>query len=777
MTKGTDSAVLRFTDWVIRFRWFVVVVSIVSILSLATGARHLELEQNYRIFFSPENPQLVAFDNLEAMYTKIDTHQFLVHNASGTVVYEEALLAVRELTNAGWQIPFSTRVDSLVNHQHSWAIEDDLLVEDLVPEEREGDAEIVARAMRVAAEEPLVAGGIINSDLDTTVVTVRIHLDDADPLAVRTAAAHSRGLLEDIRAKYPDLRFELTGTGMLSNAFGESPEVDGTTVFPAMFLLLILFLYLFTHSITGTVATLTLVVLSAMGAMGASGYYGYGLNPANLVAPVVILTLAVADSIHILLTMFKEMSNGSDKQSAIRESMRINAQPVFLTSLTTAIGFLVMNFSDAPPFWELGNVTATGVGLAWLLSITFLPAMLTILPVRPGKRSNMGQRAMRSIAELNIRHRKKLVTVVGGCILFFIASISRMEIDDVPHRYFKDRYDFRTATDFYDDELGFYGFFMSIDSGEEGGINEPGYLASLSHLGEWLREQPGVTSVVSYADISSRLNMNMHGDDETYRRIPESRELAAQYLLLYEMSLPFGLDLNDQINVDKSATRIAANFRKTSLAELARAGKRAETWIEEEGEGLRTDGATSPPIMFESITRTNIHGMIRGTALGFVLIAIVLIVSLRSWTMGILSLVPNIVPAATAFGIWALVVGKADFAISVVGGLSIGIIVDDTVHFLSKYSRARREMHLSAEEAVRYAFSTVGQALLSTSFIVAGGFAVLMLSSFRVTVYMGAITSLTVVCALVADFFMLPALLLILDRRDMGAPLPEAEQN
>jgi predicted RND superfamily exporter protein len=258
--------------------------------------------------------------------------------------------------------------------------------------------------------------------------------------------------------------------------------------------------------------------------------------------------------------------------------------------------------------------------------------------------------------------------------------------------------------------------------------------------------------------------------------VPDSRELAAQYLLLYEMSLPLGMDLNDQINVDKSATRLSVNFRASTIAEVADVGDEAEAWLVEHGVNAYPDHATGPPVMFSKITETNIKSMVKGTLLGFVLIAIVLMISLRSATLGLLSMIPNIVPAATAFGIWALVVGEAGFAISVVAGLSIGIIVDDTVHFLSKYSRARRELGLNSEDAVRYAFTTVGQALLDTSIIVAGGFSVLMLSTFRVTSFMGALTALTIVCALVADFLLLPAILLILDRRDMTGAASDSEQ-
>lgn len=775
MTSASESFAYAYTDWIIRMKYFVVIACVVLITAVATGATRLEFQQNYRMYFGPKNPQLVAFESMEAVYTKNDNHLFIVHNADGTVINETGLLAIRELTNEGWQIPHSNRVDSLANYQHSWAIDDDMIVEDLVPEGMESDPETIARAKEVLTTEPAVKNFLVNADLSSALVAVRVQLDEDDVHAVSECANYSHDLLDTMRAKYPELRIEVTGTGMLSNAFAKAPETDAKTVFPTMFGLLIVFMLVFTRSVSGTIATLGVIILATAGALGAAGFIGYGLNPTSAAAPVVILTLAVADSVHVLISMFKEMGKGATKLDALRESIRINMQPVFLTSFTTMIGFLVMNFSDSPPFHELGNIVSIGVALAWILSMSFLPAMIAILPISPTHSTAFGQRIMDAIADFNIRHRKLLAVSVGGMVVFFTVSIVRMEISDVPHEYFDESIEFRTATDFFDSQLGFYGFFMSMESEEPGGINDPEYLKELDAFAQWLDAQPAVNYVSSFSNIAKRLNKNMHGDDPEYYRVPEDRELAAQYLLLYEMSLPFGLDLNDRINVDKSATRLDAFFLNASLRDVEILGNESLKWLDENAPHIHADDPTGPPIMFAHITRANIYSMVRGTLLGFGLIAIIMIISLRSTVVGLLSLIPNIVPAATAFGIWAVFVGEAGFAISIVAGLSIGIIVDDTVHFLSKYSRARRELHLTSEEAVRYAFATVGQALLSTSFIVSGGFAVLMLSTFRVTAFMGALTSLTIVCALLADFFMLPAILLLLDRRKMDPPLQETE--
>jgi predicted RND superfamily exporter protein len=271
-----------------------------------------------------------------------------------------------------------------------------------------------------------------------------------------------------------------------------------------------------------------------------------------------------------------------------------------------------------------------------------------------------------------------------------------------------------------------------------------------------------------------RLNQNMHADDPAFHRLPESQELGAQYLLLYELSLPYGLDVNDQINIDKSALRIDVTYGDIGTAELEREAEAAKAWIAVHGTpAMATADATGPAQMFAKITRRNIASMILGTGIGFAAIAVILMSALKSVRMGVISLIPNIVPTAMAFGVWAYLVGEVGFAVSVVAGLSIGIIVDDTVHFLTKYNRVRGE--LDAKGAVQSAFENVGAAIVANTIIVGIGFAVLGLSTFRVTAYMGLLTSLTIMAALAVDFLLLPALLIAFDRRPVAVARREPQ--
>jgi predicted RND superfamily exporter protein len=304
-------------------------------------------------------------------------------------------------------------------------------------------------------------------------------------------------------------------------------------------------------------------------------------------------------------------------------------------------------------------------------------------------------------------------------------------------------------------------------------VSDPEYLAKVDEFADWLDARPAVVHVSSFTRTMKTLNMNMHADDPAEYRLPTSHELGAQYLLLYELSLPYGLDVNDQIDVDKSSLRVNVTYGDVDVKVVEREVAQSEAWLAQNGTpSMRAARGTGTPLMFAKITRRNIASMLLGTGLGFALIAGILMIALKSVRLGVISLIPNVLPALMAFGVWAMIVGQVGFAVSIVAGLSIGIIVDDTVHFLSKYQYARGTM--DAPDAVRYVFRTVGPAILGTTLIVAIGFAMLGLSTFRVTAYMGLLTSLTAACALVVDFLLLPAILLAFDRLPAKYPVPNA---
>ena len=754
-----------YAEWLVRWRYVIILATIVLVAAAASGARFLTFKTDYRVFFSDDNPQLLAFEQLQNTYTKTDNVMFVLAPKDKTVFKPGTLAAVAELTTASWQIPYSLRVDSITNYQHTEAIEDDLIVADLVPDPAQLDEADLQRIENIAINEPLLVRRLISPNGQVTAVNVTIQLpDEGSGKEVPEITAFARNLVREIEAENPDLDVYLTGMVIMNNSFPEVSIHDQKTLVPIMFAVVLLALVLLLRSVTSTIGTFLVIIFTILSAMGLAGWLGIALTPPSASSPTVILTLAVADCVHVLVTFLHAMRRGADKTSAMIESIRINLQPIFLTSLTTVIGFMSMNFSDAPPFRDLGNIVAMGVTIAFILSVTFLPAFVLVLPIRVKPGTERNTQFVDRFADFVVTRRKQLFWGMGIVVLTLVSFVPKNELNDEFVKYFDESVDFRVATEFVTENLtGLYTIDYSLSNGESGGINEPDFLHDVERFANWYQQQPGVLHVNTLTDIMKRLNKNMHGDDEAWHRLPDSRELSAQYLLLYEMSLPYGLDLNNQIDIGKSATRMTVTMDSVSSNELLESEKKAQQWLHDNAPYMKSSGA-SPSMMFAYIGQRNIRSMLTGTSIALVLISLILIFALRSMKIGIISLVPNLAPAAMGFGLWGLLYGQVGLGLSVVMGLTLGIVVDDTVHFLSKYLRARREQGLSSEDAVRYAFHTVGIALLVTTLVLIAGFMVLHQSAFKLNSDMGLLTAITIGLALIADFIFLPPLLMKADK-------------
>ena len=758
-----------FGSWVIRFRWLILPTTLLLVLVAASGARFLGFSTDYRVFFSKDNPQLLAFETLQNTYTKNDNVMFAVEPKDGKVFTRETLAAIEDITRASWKIPYSIRVDSVTNFQYTWADGDDLVVQDLV-ENAHGftDAQL-KKVQAVALAEPLLLNRLITRKSNITGINVTINRPQKTITETPEVTAFAREMEDKFQKKYPDINIYLTGVVFMDNAFNEAGEGDMKSLIPVMYGIVLIIMALSLRTFWGTFTTILIMAFSILTGMGLAGWSGILLTPISANAPTIILTLAVADSIHILVTLFYEMRHGKPKYEAIRESLRVNHQPVFITSLTTAIGFLSLNFSDSPPFRDLGNIVAVGVMAAYVYSVFFLPAMMAILPLRVKKVSSSHNGFIDTLGDWVIHNRNLLFWGMIIIITLLSIQIPRNIIDEKFNEYFDTRYQFRLDNDYVEEHLtGFESIEYSLGAGESGGISNPEYLKKLEEFADWYRQQPGVMYVSTLTDTMKRLNKNMHGDDESYYRLPEERDLSAQYLLLYELSLPFGLDLNNQINIDKSSTRFTAILESISTQEALDLENSAQEWLRKNAPPEMVSHGASPLIMFSHIAMRNIDSMMKGTALALLLISAILIAVLRSFKLGFISTIPNLVPMIMTFGIWGWMVGEIGLAVSVVAPVALGIIVDDTVHFLSKFRRARMELGKSTEEAVRYSFHTVGTALFLTSVILVCGFLVLTFSGFRMNVQLGYMTTISILCALLADFLFLPALLMKLDRATTG---------
>ena len=759
----------RYAAFVAGYRHWLLVAGLLVTALCGAGLAQLRINADYRAFLDPADPRLLALDAFEKVYSHNEQVLIVVAPVGGDVFTSRALGLIRKLTEAAWRLPFAVRVDSLTNFQDSQAAGDELIIAPLVGGDAL-DAKEIARIRKVALNSPALRGRLVSPHGDVGAVSVRFNFERAPPEHAEQVAAAVRALTARVTGGARDVRIHLTGNVLLDAAFPEATMADLRTLVPLMYLVIAISLVVFLRSWRGAALTLGVVGFSALSALGIAGWFGLPITAASADAPTIIMTIAIADCVHLLTGYLSARGTGHAVVDAIADSIDANFWPITVTSLTTLVGFLSLNFSDSPAFRGLGNITATGVALAYVYTVLTIPALLAYGSWRGPVHGSAGTAAaLRSFAGWVIRHRRAVLVAGGVAVLAAAFMLPRITINDRFVDYFDKSIPFRQDTEFVMSHLtGIYRIHYSLDSGAANGVHDPAYLKRVDAFAQWLRAQPGVIHVDAVTELLKRLNRNLHGDDPRWYRLPEERTQAAQYLLVYQMSVPYGLDLNDTVSVDGRASRVTVTLGNLDNLSLKALTKRADRWLVAHTPAPMHAQAVGTPLIFAYLAERNSRAMLRGSGVAFILIALIVTISLRDLRIGLLSLIPNLVPALLAFGIWGMLVGEVGLALSVVTAMTLGIVVDDTVHFLGNYLRARKGMGESREFAVRYAFARVGRPMVYTSVILVLGFAVLASSSYAINQGLGELTALIILVALVADFTLLPALLL---RRESGERL------
>nr|WP_268820417.1 MMPL family transporter [Paraglaciecola sp. G1-23] len=745
----------------------VLCIGFLLIFVAAFGAKNLYFRGDYKVFFEEDNPQRLAFESMQAHFSKNDGVSIIIAPHSGKVFSVQTLSLIQELTEAAEQTPYSSRIDSLSNFQHTWAEEDDMIVEDLVEDASTllpGDLD---KIQKIALQEPNLLHRLISPKGDVAVINISVNLPDGDQTPEVIKITDSvMAMTDKFKANYPEHDFYHTGVVLMNYSFFSFASNDFESIVPLMFLTIILIMWILLKTLSGTLATLLIIITSIAATMGVGGWFGMFLSTATVNVPTMVMTLAVADCIHIISSMLFGMRAGKNKKEALLYSLDLNKMPIFITSATTSIGFLTLNFAEVPILADLGNLTAVGVLFACLFSLTILPALIMLLPIKvkaqaPNSR-DLGH--IERFGEWVIRHHKRILPFTLIITVLAVVFSFKNNLDDVPTDYFHESTQFRQATEFQEQHVsGMTSMDFAIYTGEDSGVNQPHNLKVIEDFSIWLRQQPEIDHVSTVTDTYKRLNKNMHADDLSYYKLPNDRETAAQFMLLYEMSLPYGLDLNNHLDMKKSATRIMTMVKNMGSKELVELELRAQTWFSQNAPNLQLSAA-SPGLMFAHISEINMASMLKGTVVALLLISGLLIFALKSFKLGAISLLPNLLPACIGFGIWGIYSGQVNLGLSIVLSMTLGIIVDDTVHFLSKYRHARIN-GCDAQESVRYAFASVGRALWITTLVLATGFSILMLSPFALNSEMGMLTGIIILVALAVDFLFLPPFLMVFDKK------------
>ena len=483
----------RYIAFVLRRRWWVVTLAALVMVLVAAGGNRVVVVDDFRQLLGNDNPDIAALNALESTYAASNTVLIAVAPPTGTVFSRRTLNAIEQLTLVAWETPHSVRVDSLTNYSHTYADGDDLIVEPLVDGADGLSDSDLARIKMIALNEPELVGRLVSRDGRVAALAISFVQADDQSAIVSEVPDFLNAALDQARANHPDLGFHLTGDVILNRTTAAAMEVGVQSTLPMSFVLVLVVTVLLLRSVFAVAAIVVMMVFGIVTTIGFAGWAGLVLSPLTSGVPVVVMVLAVAHSIHVVSGVSLAMGRGLDRQAAVADSMRSNSWPVFLTSFTTMIGFLSLNTSDSPPVQVLGNLSAFGMFSIYVYSMTLLPALLSILPLRPRLVLSVRSSLVERFGDFVVERRKLLLWSGLVVSLVLVAGIPRNEFSDDWTKAFDERYQFRRDTDFVIDNLtGLNSLEYSLESGIQDGITDPKYLEKVEAFAGWARTQPEV---------------------------------------------------------------------------------------------------------------------------------------------------------------------------------------------------------------------------------------------------------------------------------------------
>lgn len=752
----------RVSKYILRNNKVLIIALMFVLGFLALGIPKLQISSDNRSFFSGDNQEYADLKALDETYSGSNSLLIMIVPPKDTVFSVETLEAMQRMTADTWQIPYVLRVDSPINYTHSYARDDDIIIEPLLDEFDEITKQSAIRFHELAPSLPELRNRLLDENQSAYGLNIQVVLPDNQTTERQEISNFVHDLVSAWQGDYPDFEFRLTGVIFGGLTLAKVALDDITTLVPMSLLAVIILFVLLLGSYRAVLISLCVIVAATIATFGYAGWTGVVLTAGTAISPLSVMVLTAGSCVHIILSWLRGLGVSSGPVT-VENALTDNLGAVTVTNVTTAVGFLGLNFAQSPPLQEMGNIVA--FGLMFGLSATFiiLPYGLLFCGKAKVRRMFFSSSLMNKIAAGVInRHRFYFVTFVF-LILAAAGGITKIGFDDSIIRYFDDRYEFRRDADAIQARLtGLENLQFSFKAPKGESVFDPTFLRKIDRFAIWLEQQDKVVSVSTVSDLLKQLNKSMNRDDPNHERIADTREANAQLMMLYELSLPVGLDLNSSIDVDRKQTRVTALIRSSHSSDIRSLAIRSENWLKQNEPDIFTR-ASGISIAFARISQRNNAQMLVGLILVLILVSATMMFTLRSLKFGIISLVPNLVPAILAFGFWGFTFGNVNLGSTVVTTMTFGIVVDDTVHFLMHYMRARKN-NASPVDALKDTFSVVGAALIITSLALIVGFLIMASSGFVINQHIGALTALIVLFALLADLLFLPAVLLFAER-------------
>lgn len=742
-------------------RWLAFTLMMLITTVISGGLLRTGFDTSLQALLTRSDPYLDDLDFFRVQFPQpLDISFVFVPPAGDSAFTEPVLRAIADLELSYRQLPSATRISTPLNY-FSPQRQERLFQRAY---ETYNDDELQG-LLELALGDRLLTNSLLAPDGSLAFATVFFPADQFTSDERLQLADAALALRDSLRSAHPELSIHISSDVLLEQSSRQAMIDDLTNLLPIVIVLCVLVICYCFRSVLLGLGILSHALLSVLLTVGTLGYLGIAFNSISIIAPLVVVIIAVANSVHVISIYKQNLGQNLNKQAAMEQSMAHNLRPVTLAMLTTAIGFSSLNLCSSPAIQDFGRIVAIGIVFAYLLTLTVLPALLIVLTrdSTQHKGDNFLSGPLKWVVAIGERHDKQLFY---GCTVLGVLTLLLLPLNETDF----DRLDFITGDD---NVRGYYDvvskginrgpqLIYAVNSEAIDGAIEPDFLRRLDAYVDWLNAQPEIDTAASVVDVIKTVSQVQHQDDPAYYAIPDDIDTVAAYLNGYEAVQSEDYPLSAFINNDFSMVTLIINatpMSNQSLIDLDERLSEEFTRYFDTADLVHGSGLLLFARMDELVTIE----LLQGYTLSLALITLCLVVGLRSLYFGVLSVIPNLLPATIVFGIWALFVGQLDPFVMMLFSISIGLVVDDTVHILSHYLKGRQQ-GMPQNSAIRHAITVAGPALTITTLVLALGTTILIAAN---TLYFQQSAKLLVpivLLALALDLFYLPSILKRFDR-------------
>ena len=754
----------------------------IIVVALATGGA-IPFDNSTQRYFLPGDPAVLEYDSL---FENFGDNEYLVvgieaPEGQSDVFNAPILDALSQISDFLEFHPNITQLRSLSNYQYIHGGDDELstdyLIEDIasLPE----DPEEIERVKRILIEENLAIGTLVTEDWKHMRIAARVEYSP-DTSAIKVAATQDLyQFIEDQSLESEDYQLHLSGYPLINERFETLSADDTELLIPLMIVVMITILFFCFRSVVATLFPLLVIAAGLLTLLEIQYYVGIPHTTVDSAAiPSTMIIIGIGISVHVLLEFFHSFIGGADGKEAARKTIEIIWLPALFTAVTTSAGFLALSVTRLLPLREFALLGAIGSLLLFFFALTTLPALLSYVRRLPALTNSVLtggavtaiSRAMPSLTET---HRNKILILGAMIIVFAGFALPTVRIDTNYITLFKEDSDTRQAIQYFDDTFkGTMTLDIVLDSGEENGVYEPQFLQAVVEIQEWLEQRETLGPINSLADYLKEINLALNGDDGSYYRLPETRQMAAQFLLLYDSAGP-NEDLSDIVDFEKRLTRLVVPVVNMPASDLQNELVEIRSFMESNYDDLQPV-LTGTMVLLTAQQTYTAEGMLQSFLVALGVITIFFVALFKSVRYGLLSIIPSVVPIVLAASVAGFLGVFLDQSAVVVFAMTMGLAVDDAIHVMSRYLLNKKNGE-TTRVSIERAMHESGRAVLFTSMVLVFGFSVLTFGTFTTVINVGLFGSVIMSLALLGDLVFLPAILYLVDGNEEQGNATQAQ--